>query len=144
MCGFADVSIEWTIHIRELLAYPYFTSEPYQQLLELGWWPSSYKEPRSAASFNLLRFFHVNNLQGQIPPTDFYRALEQITDGTGLNTPPFRLMVRQWRHIKSGKRFGRAHDPTGLAGTQPGGLTVLCRACPQPNVNLPEGWEKVP
>lgn len=43
-----------------------------------------------------------------------------------------------------GKRAGRGHDPTGLAGTQRGGLAVPCRACPLPGVNLPDGWEDAP
>ncbi|ESK83397.1 hypothetical protein Moror_15625 [Moniliophthora roreri MCA 2997] len=121
--------------------------EQYLQLLELGWWPSSYKELQSAATFNVLRLFHICNLQGQVTPTDFYECLEQITDGSGLTKPPdrhgqFMNMIREWRHIKSMKHFGRAHDPTGIAGTLPGGMTVLCQACSQPEINLPEGWEK--
>ncbi|ESK84379.1 hypothetical protein Moror_10168 [Moniliophthora roreri MCA 2997] len=46
--------------------------EHYQQLLEVGWWPTSYKEPRSTATLELMWQFHVINLQGQVPPTDFY------------------------------------------------------------------------
>ncbi|KAK1234303.1 hypothetical protein PQX77_002500 [Marasmius sp. AFHP31] len=70
----------------------------YIQLMEFGWWPSSYKEPRSAATFQLLRHFHIINLQGQTPPTDFYQSLAQMTDGTGLEKLPdceaqFMLML---------------------------------------------------
>ncbi|KAF8215194.1 hypothetical protein K438DRAFT_1561909 [Mycena galopus ATCC 62051] len=43
-----------------------------------------------------------------------------------------------------GKRAGRAHHPTGIAGTSPGELAIPCRACPHPNINLPEGWEDAP
>ena len=53
-------------------------------------------------------------------------------------------MVREWRHIKMAKRAGRAHDPSGINGTQPGGLSIPCRACPHPNVNLPHDWDKEP
>ncbi|KAK7054540.1 hypothetical protein VNI00_003738 [Paramarasmius palmivorus] len=120
-----------------------------QQLLEVGWWPSSYKDPRSAATFDVLRQFHALNLQAQTPPTDFYRTLETLTDGSGLSKPPdrlaqFMIMVRQWRHVKIGKRFGRGHDPSGLKGTEQGSTAVLCRACPQPGINLPLGWEQAP
>ncbi|EEB98900.1 hypothetical protein MPER_01510, partial [Moniliophthora perniciosa FA553] len=123
--------------------------EPRNQLLEFGLWPSSYKEPQSAATFNVLRTFHLINLKGHIPTNDFYRALERMTNGHGLTSLPdrraqFAIMVRQWRHCKMGKRAGRGHEPSGLAGTPLGGAMVLCRACPHPGINLPEGWENAP
>lgn len=61
---------------------------PRQQLLEVGWWPSTPKDPQTAATMNVLRTFHVLSLQGQIAPTDFYRGLEQLMDGDGLSTVP--------------------------------------------------------
>ncbi|KAK1223408.1 hypothetical protein PQX77_013717 [Marasmius sp. AFHP31] len=120
---------------------------PHLQLMEVGWWPSSYKEPRSAATFCLLRNFHLTNLQCQTPPTDFVQVLEQIIDGTGLAKQPdreaqFLLMLRQWRHIKTAKRNGRGHDPSGITGTTYGSATVACQACPHPEMNLLSGWEK--
>jgi hypothetical protein len=42
------------------------------------------------------------------------------------------------------KRGGRGHDPTGVYGTKQGELAVLCRACPIPGVNLPDGWQNAP
>jgi len=53
-------------------------------------------------------------------------------------------MVREWRHLKLLKRAGRGHDPTGVMGTTSGGLALLCPACPQPNINLPDNWEDAP
>jgi hypothetical protein len=138
------------------------------QLLEVGWWPSTPLEPQSAASMAILRSFHVLNLQGQISPMDFYRGLEQMTCGDGLSRVPvsmlfyhmfcitdlwtlskdrlsqWMLVVRQWRHIKMAKRAGRGHDPSGIDGTPRGGLSVPCRACPHPDINLPDGWDDVP
>ncbi|KAK7025589.1 hypothetical protein VNI00_015882 [Paramarasmius palmivorus] len=123
--------------------------ERYVQLLEIGWFPTSFKEPQSAATFELLRNFQITNEQGKLPATDFYRSLEQIVDGTGLVKLPdrlaqFMLVVRQWRNLRMGKRCGRAHDPSGLSGTTEGSGAVPCRACPQPGRNLPEGWELAP
>ena len=37
---------------------------------------------------NILRLFHVTNLQGQVTPTDFYCTLEQLSSGDGLTTLP--------------------------------------------------------
>ncbi|KAJ6564323.1 hypothetical protein B0H19DRAFT_1140803 [Mycena capillaripes] len=41
------------------------------------------------------------------------------------------------------KRAGRGHDDTGVAGTKQGELALQCRACPQPNINLPEGCDTI-
>ncbi|KAJ8076143.1 hypothetical protein PM082_022128 [Marasmius tenuissimus] len=117
--------------------------------MERGWWPSSYKEPRTAATFNLLRNYHLTNLQCQTPPTNFYKVLEQMADGHGVLKLPAReaqwlLMLREYRHIKTAKQIGQAHDPTGILGTAYGSGTMPCRACPHPKQNLPENWQQAP
>jgi hypothetical protein len=66
---------------------------PREQLLEVGWWPSTPLEPQSAASMAVLRSFHTWNLQGQISSTDFYRGLEQMTCGDGLSTLPVNIYL---------------------------------------------------
>lgn len=53
-------------------------------------------------------------------------------------------MIRMWRNIHLFKRGGRAHEETGVMGTAPGELAVLCPACPYPDINLPDDWEFVP
>jgi hypothetical protein len=139
---------------------------PREQLLEVGWWPSTPLEPQSAATMTVLRSFHIWNLQGQISPTDFYRGLEQMTNGDGLSRVPvcgsidccgcgmltprkdrltqWMLMVREWRHIKMVKRAGRGHDPTGIDGTPEGSLSIPCRPCPHADINLPTQWHDAP
>ena len=52
----------------------------------------------------------------------------------------FLRMVRMWRHLQLLKRGGRAHAETGVNGTSPGELAILCPACPHPNINLPANW----
>ncbi|KAF9487718.1 hypothetical protein BDN71DRAFT_1513702, partial [Pleurotus eryngii] len=42
------------------------------------------------------------------------------------------------------KRAGRGNIENGIATTSPGDLALICAACPQPGINLPEGWERVP
>ncbi|KAJ7580770.1 hypothetical protein C8J56DRAFT_1057724 [Mycena floridula] len=91
----------------------------YIQLLEVGWWPATPLEPCTAAPFSLMRLFHMVNLQACCPATDFYRSLERLTDGTGLEKVPDRLaqfmvMIREWRHIKMLRRAGRGHDDAGI------------------------------
>ncbi|KAF8868784.1 hypothetical protein BD779DRAFT_1480813 [Infundibulicybe gibba] len=113
----------------------------HNQLLEI--------EPQTVATTDLLRMFHIVNLQARTPPTDFYLALEQMTDGYGLQKLPDRLsqwmlMLREWRHIKMVKRAGRGFDMAGIKATKQGELAIPCRACPQPGINLPTGWETSP
>ncbi|RPD67932.1 hypothetical protein L226DRAFT_474192, partial [Lentinus tigrinus ALCF2SS1-7] len=117
--------------------------------LRMRWWPATALEPRTCATFEVLRQFHLLNLQGKLTIYDFYKSLELATDNTGLEDIPDRaqaltLIVRQWRHIQLAKRAGRGHDSTGIAGTPSGGLAVECRACPKPGINLPAGWEDAP
>src|SRR5271170_3475893 len=58
--------------------------ELYIQLLEMRWWPSTPIVPQTVATMDVLRSFHILNLQGRVSPTDFYRSLERSTDGQGL------------------------------------------------------------
>jgi len=58
------------------------------QCLEMRWWPSTPISPQTVATMDVLRSFHVMNLQARLAPTDFYRSLERLTDGHGLATIP--------------------------------------------------------
>ncbi|KAF8156903.1 hypothetical protein B0H34DRAFT_711125 [Crassisporium funariophilum] len=51
-------------------------------------------------------------------------------------------MVRKYRHLKMLKRVGHGHDPAGTVATKPGKCAVLCPECPQPGINLKDGWKK--
>jgi hypothetical protein len=62
--------------------------EFYAQLLEMQWWPSTPLAPQTASTIEVLRTFHVLNLQARIPPTEFYRGLERMMDGQGLMALP--------------------------------------------------------
>ncbi|KAF7972068.1 hypothetical protein HWV62_19137 [Athelia sp. TMB] len=134
------------------------------QCMRQSWWPASTEKPRSAATFTALKQFQTLSLQGKLAVYDYYKSLELITDGSSLQSMPvsfpalpdylqfahiskFRLaqlslMVREYRHIVMLARGGRGHDPAGIMATKPGEIAVHCRICPQPGINLPEGWEK--
>ncbi|KAJ7071719.1 hypothetical protein B0H15DRAFT_793414 [Mycena belliarum] len=47
------------------------------QLVNIGWFPATVKEPETVATLSLLRRFHTLNLQGRVPAYDFYNALER-------------------------------------------------------------------
>ena len=45
---------------------------------------------------------------------------------------------RMWRDLNNRKRAGLGHD-TGRS-LERGDLAIFCPACPQPGLNLPDGW----
>jgi CxC2 like cysteine cluster associated with KDZ transposases len=50
--------------------------------------------PQTAATMEVLHAFHILNLQARVPPTEFYRSLERMTDGHGLMELPV-----SWLHL---------------------------------------------
>ncbi|KAK7049165.1 CxC2 domain-containing protein [Favolaschia claudopus] len=119
------------------------------QLLRARWYPSTSTSPRSAATFNVLRRFHLITLESKGSVSEFYKSIARETDNTGTRTvrdryDEFARMTREWRHLQMLKRAGRGHDPAGVASTKPGECALLCPACPQPGKNLPADWEKAP
>ncbi|KAF8122930.1 hypothetical protein K438DRAFT_1651868, partial [Mycena galopus ATCC 62051] len=119
------------------------------QLINIGWYPATHKEPSTAATLSLLRRFHKLNLQARVPAYDFYNTLVLLTNASGLRKIPDRLpqfmnMVREYRHLQMCKRAGRGHDPEGISATKPGELALPCYACPHPGINLPDGWDQAP
>ncbi|KAI0703791.1 hypothetical protein BC835DRAFT_1230192, partial [Cytidiella melzeri] len=118
----------------------------YQQLLRAELFPSTVLDPSTCCTFRLMEHFHLLTLQSKISAYDYYHTLAKLTDNAGLIKPydrlkPFLRMVRQWRHLKMLKRAGRGHHPDGPKMTRPGELCVVCPACPNPQVNLPDNWE---
>lgn len=118
------------------------------QLLRRGLYPASQINPKTCASFQLLKQLHLLALTSKGSTYDFYRMLEKSTNNTGIHLPKSRYrallrLVLQWRHLKMLKRGGRGHDSAGAAGTQNGELAVWCPSCPYPGINLPDGWRDV-
>jgi hypothetical protein len=56
-----------------------------RQLLRIGWWPATPLQPQTCATMEVLKHFHLLNLQGKVPGYSFFRALEFQTDNTGLS-----------------------------------------------------------
>ncbi|KAJ7872115.1 hypothetical protein B0H13DRAFT_2349622 [Mycena leptocephala] len=105
---------------------------PLDQLLDVGWYPATTKDPSTAATISLLRRFHKMNLQARLPAYDFYNALVLLTNGAGLRKIPNRLpqfmdMIREYRHLQMSWRAGNS---------------MPCLS--SPGINLPEGWEDAP
>ena len=57
------------------------------QLLRRGFYPSSQLIVKTCATFELLELLHKLALTTKASTYDFYRALEKLTDNTGLSVP---------------------------------------------------------
>lgn len=149
-------------------------SEPlpaWQQFLRADWFPPTTTRPSTAFTFDVLDLFHHLTHQSKANAYDFFHTLHRRTSNAGSRQHPvslqcFRLcprsigitadpstqsrykqfahVARLWRHLQQLKWAGRGQDPSGVAATPPGSITVICPACPQPGKNLPEGWELSP
>ncbi|KAJ7779986.1 hypothetical protein B0H16DRAFT_1448414 [Mycena metata] len=131
-----------------------------QQLMQACLWPATSVDPQTCATVNAIRLFEVQNCLGKISAYDFVRSLELLSNNDGLETvakgedgeekgPPdrrraFRAIVKQYRMMELRKRAGIGHRDSGIEGTKQGELAEpMCRMCPVPEVNLPEGYDKI-
>ncbi|KAJ6532232.1 hypothetical protein DFH09DRAFT_1092897 [Mycena vulgaris] len=122
---------------------------PTVQLLRAGLYPATTTNPRSAATINVLRRFHLLAFESKCSAYEFYYSLARETDNTGLvdlkdRYHEFLRMTREWRHLQMLKRTARGHDPLGVVNTQDGECALLCPACPHPGKNLPPDWKDYP
>ncbi|KAJ7062443.1 hypothetical protein B0H15DRAFT_794789, partial [Mycena belliarum] len=118
------------------------------QLMGTAWYPATTIEPATCATFEALELFRLLNVVGNLNVHDFVGSLERRTDATKIRPVPdrykaFGRMSRQFAFVKRCERAGRAHDSLGVMRTPPGGCAVLCWACPQDGMNMPEGWRDV-
>ncbi|KAJ7740500.1 hypothetical protein B0H14DRAFT_2407539 [Mycena olivaceomarginata] len=125
-----------------------WAGSPEEQLQQAGWFSATDDHPRTCATFEVLDTFLTLTYQAKTTMYDYYSVLEKLSDNTGIKPPnryhTFLRMVREYTHLLMLKRAGRGHAKSGVMGTQQGELAVRCPCCPQPGVNLPEGWEDAP
>ncbi|KAJ7691221.1 hypothetical protein B0H14DRAFT_3532032 [Mycena olivaceomarginata] len=138
------------------------------QLLRAQLWPATTTNPKTAATFAVLRHYQLLSFESKCSALEFYQSLARQTDNLGLKKRKksqkdratgtlqpdqklekdryheFLRMTREWRHVRMLKQAGRGHDPTGVANTKPGECALLCPACPQPGKNLPANWQEAP
>ncbi|KAG1724932.1 uncharacterized protein EDB91DRAFT_1331171 [Suillus paluster] len=120
-----------------------------QQLLRISWFPSTTSDPKTAATFSVLEQYHLLSFESKISTYEFYHALRQMSDNTGLlpvkdQYESFLRMIREWCHLKMLKCSGRGHEASGIDGTAEGECAILCPACPHPGKNLPVDWKDAP
>lgn len=119
----------------------------YQQLLQLGLYPASITQPRTVFTFRVLNDYDLLNLETKSTPQRYLAMLQRLTTDIFPDTLPDRYrellrVIRQWRNLNQRKNAGVAYStPSNIP---PGGLALFCPACPQPGVNLPDGWKNDP
>lgn len=113
------------------------------QLLDSRFFPASFKEVKTAFTFNCLDDFRLSNLECKTSAYQYFQRLRRLTNPAFPNSVPnryaeLRRVSRQWRNLKLRKWFGFGHT-----SEQPGRgqMALFCPACPQPGVNLPPDWE---
>ncbi|EFI26753.1 hypothetical protein CC1G_15677 [Coprinopsis cinerea okayama7 len=127
------------------------------QLLRFDLYPTSYKEARSAFTFQLLDDYLLQNLECNTSAFHYYSKLRRLTNtgvskkgsrsnlhGTCVQQDRYRELLRcsrEWRRLKELKRHGFSH--LGRAPEE-GEMALYCAACPQPDVNLPADWRDDP
>ncbi|KAG2340636.1 hypothetical protein BDR05DRAFT_1032843 [Suillus weaverae] len=120
-----------------------------QQLLRMSLFPSTTSDPKTAATFRILEQYHLLSFESKVSVYEFYHALNQMSDNTGLllvkdRYESFLWIIHEWCHLKMLKRSGRGHDPKGVGATAQGKCAVLCPACPHPGKNIPPNWKDAP
>ncbi|KAH7867636.1 uncharacterized protein C8R40DRAFT_1064372, partial [Lentinula edodes] len=113
------------------------------QLLRARLYPATMNLPQTVATFSFLEFFQKLSFMSKVSATEYYSAIEWMTDNTGTRTPPVRSrevlrMIREWRHLRMLKHAGVGYK--GVDQDVPGILAVKCAACPHPGINIPGDW----
>lgn len=68
------------------------SQEHRDQFLRYGWYPATVQRPETVATMNLLRLYEKMAFQAKISAHDFYQALVNVTDDTGMNVPKVELL----------------------------------------------------
>jgi hypothetical protein len=115
----------------------------YQQALELGMYPASFKRVQTVFTFKVLDDYLLQNLECKTPAMNYFSLLRRRTNPLSPKSVKDRYrellrVSRQWRHLMQLKKYGY-----GFGDQQPtsGRVATFCAACPQPEINLPDNWK---
>ncbi|KAG1844998.1 hypothetical protein F4604DRAFT_1595844, partial [Suillus subluteus] len=108
------------------------------QLFQMGMFPASFSQPKTAFTFDVLDDFLLDNLECGTSAMNYYSKLRRMTTGVFPHLVPDRYrelmrVARQWRQLKLLKWNGFGHEAKSI---KPGDLALFCAACPQPGINV--------
>ncbi|KAL6298324.1 hypothetical protein BKA93DRAFT_820443 [Sparassis latifolia] len=117
------------------------------QLLQMGFYPGTVKDPHTTFTFAILDNFLLENKECKTAALNYYSKLKWVTSNAFPGTIPDRYrelmrVSRQWHQLKYRKWHGFSHD--ALHPVEKGGLAIFCPTCPQPGLNLPFDWQVDP
>ncbi|KAI0340954.1 hypothetical protein BDW22DRAFT_1485896 [Trametopsis cervina] len=112
-----------------------------QQLLDVGLWPGSWKQPCTAFSLSVLDDFQLLATQGTITAQDYLTCLERKTNAVLPNDVDsryreFLVAIREHHFIKICLRKGVLPSRE----LEYGSLATMCPACPHINLNISPEW----
>ncbi|KAF7377339.1 hypothetical protein MSAN_00154900 [Mycena sanguinolenta] len=88
-CAIADDFVIIDIHGVHQVALDYCGcgqgGHPTQQLLRAQLWPATTTNPKTAATFAVLRLYHLLSFEAKCSALEFYQSLARQTDNLGLN-----------------------------------------------------------
>lgn len=120
--------------------------QAWQQYMRQGWYPASFKNTRTCATFSCLDLLRRLKVIATVNVRDFMTVVEDTTDPFATIDIADRykallLMIRQWSFLQRVRRAGLGMDGRTLEEARPGALAVPCWTCPRPGINLPSGWQ---
>ncbi|KAF7365921.1 hypothetical protein MVEN_00467300 [Mycena venus] len=119
---------------------------PWEQLVLRRLFPASFKEPKTAFTFTVLKQFHVHSLASKKSAYDYVKGLCQLTnngdpDSVDDRYEEFVRACRIWRFLVIQRRAGQA-PPHGIdkhiPHRRPNCLALRCPACPEIGFNVSE------
>jgi hypothetical protein len=64
-----------------------------QQLMRVCWWPATVRDPKTCATFAVVRLFQFLNCLGKVSTHDFLHSLELLSNNDGLNPVAVRTLI---------------------------------------------------
>ncbi|KAI0675894.1 hypothetical protein C8Q78DRAFT_1066529 [Trametes maxima] len=113
------------------------------QLIEAGLWPATWHQPRTAMTISVMETYQLLSRQAQVAIDNFVRTLERKTDNVLPQTVKdryreFNNASRQYDHVRRCAEY----DAWVGEKCEPATLCLLCPACPQPGLNMRDGWQE--
>jgi len=114
-------------------------------LLAGGFMPASFDNIKTLFSTAVLDYFRLCNLELKASAYQFYQLIRRMTRPLAPASVAnlyheLRRMSRLWRWMKKLKWAGYGHNNKDATNPDAGELANFCPACPQPGINLDDGW----
>ncbi|KAK7461749.1 hypothetical protein VKT23_008178 [Stygiomarasmius scandens] len=122
----------------------------WHQLFKADMFPATLEFPVMAFDFECLRNFDITTKTSRKSAYDYCQAMQHITNNMFPGNisdvyDNFLIIARVWQTLMIHKWLGQGHGIDDQLEHRPkGNLVPLCPICPEPGVNMEEGWERCP